>query len=58
VVGLIDFEMSGLYPEYWEWTTAMNFHPIKGWQEEIHNFLTSQEQQMDDLWRKVFRDGP
>lgn len=24
VVGLIDFEMSGFYPEYWEWTTATN----------------------------------
>jgi len=40
VVGLIYFEMSGFYPEYWEWTTAMNFHYLKGWREEIHNFLT------------------
>ena len=24
VVVLIDFEMAGFYPEYWEYTTAMN----------------------------------
>jgi hypothetical protein len=31
VVGLIDFEMVGFYPEYWEYTTAMNSNYIKGW---------------------------
>ena len=45
VVGLIDFEMSGFYPEYWEWTTAMNFHYLEGWREEIHNLLTSWPQE-------------
>jgi len=30
VVGLIDFEMAGFYPEYWEYTTAMNSNYIKG----------------------------
>ena len=60
VVGVIDFEMAGFYPEYWEYTTAMNSNYIKGWREEISKFLTPypRESDMDDLWRKVFCDGP
>lgn len=60
VVGLIDFEMAGFYPEYWEYTTAMNSNYIKGWTEEISKFLTPypRELDMDDLWRKNFCDGP
>ena len=60
VVGLIDFEMAGFYPEYWEYTTAMNSNYIKGWREEISKFLTPYpwESNMDDLWRKIFCDGP
>ena len=50
VVGLIDFEMAGFYPEYWEYTTAMNSNYIKGWKEEIGKFLTPYptEWDMDD----------
>ena len=60
VVGLIDFEMAGFYPEYWEYTTAMNSIYIKGWREEIGKFLTPYpgELEMDNLWRKIFCDGP
>jgi serine/threonine protein kinase len=60
VVGLIDFEMAGFYPEYWEYTTAMNSNYIKGWREEIAKFLTPypSELDMDTLWRTNFCDGP
>ena len=60
VVGLIDFEMSGFYPEYWEYTTARNTNYVKGWREEIGRFLTPypKESEMDDLWRQLFCDGP
>jgi len=60
VVGLIDFEMSGFYPEYWEYTTAKNSNYVKGWREEIGKFLTPypRESDMDDLWRQLFCDSP
>jgi len=60
VVALIDFEMAGFYPEYWEYMTATNSHYIKGWREEIGRFLTPypRELDMDNLWRKNFCDGP
>lgn len=60
VVGIVDWEMSGWYPRYWEYTTAINTHYIKGWREEIGKFLDEwpQEKEMDDLWRKHYCDGP
>jgi aminoglycoside phosphotransferase (APT) family kinase protein len=60
VAALIDFEMAGFYPEYWEYTTAMNSNYIKGWREGIAKFLMPhpRKSEMDDLWRKNFRDGP
>jgi len=40
VAALIDFEMSGFFPEYWEYTTAMNVNRGDGfWQAEIGKFL-------------------
>ncbi|KAI2626616.1 kinase-like domain-containing protein [Hypoxylon sp. NC1633] len=59
VVGIVDWEMAGWYPQYWEYTTAMNTHYIKGWREEIGRFLDEwpQEKEMDDLWRKHYCDG-
>lgn len=47
VVALIDFEMAGFYPEYWEYTTAMNSNYIKGWREEINKFLTPYPRELD-----------
>ncbi|KAH8668649.1 kinase-like domain-containing protein [Xylariales sp. PMI_506] len=60
VVGIVDWEMAGWYPCYWEYTTAINTHYIKGWREEIGKFLDEwpQEKDMDDLWRKLYCDGP
>ncbi|KAJ8523317.1 hypothetical protein ONZ45_g147 [Pleurotus djamor] len=60
VVGIVDWEMSGWYPCYWEYTTAMITHYIRGWREEIGTFLDEwpKETQMDDLWRKLYCDGP
>ncbi|KAJ8487862.1 hypothetical protein ONZ45_g14176 [Pleurotus djamor] len=50
VVGIVD----------WEYTTAMNTHYIEGWREQIGTFLDEwpKETQMDDLWRKLYCDGP
>ena len=39
VVGIVDWEMAGWYPCYWEYTTAINTHYIKGWREEVGKFL-------------------
>ncbi|TPX18631.1 uncharacterized protein E0L32_002488 [Thyridium curvatum] len=60
VVGIVDWEMAGWYPRYWEYTTAMNTHYIRGWREQIGKFLDEwpQEKEMDDLWRKLYCDGP
>jgi len=36
VVALIDFELSGWYPEYWEYTSAVNVKRRDGfWEAEI-----------------------
>ncbi|KAH8804737.1 kinase-like domain-containing protein [Xylogone sp. PMI_703] len=60
VVGIVDWEMGGWYPWYWEYTTAINTNYIKGWREEIGKFLDEwpQEKEMDDLWRRLYCDGP
>ncbi|KAI1396501.1 kinase-like domain-containing protein [Hypoxylon fuscum] len=59
VVGIVDWEMAGWYPWYWEYTTAINTHCIKGWWEEVGKFLDEcpEEKEMDDLWRKLYCDG-
>jgi thiamine kinase-like enzyme len=58
VVALIDFEMSGFYPEYWEYATAMRSNHAKGWREQIPRFLTPypMELGMANLWRNHFCD--
>lgn len=60
VVGIVDWEMAGWYPGYWEYTTAINTHYIKGWREEIGKFLDEwpRQKEMDDLWRRHYCDGP
>ncbi|KUJ16631.1 kinase-like protein [Mollisia scopiformis] len=60
VVALIDFELSGFYPEYWEYTTAMNVNRFDGfWKEEVPKFLKQypEELQMEELRRKHFGPG-
>ncbi|KAE8441990.1 hypothetical protein EG329_004116 [Mollisiaceae sp. DMI_Dod_QoI] len=57
VVGLIDFELSGFYPEYWEYTTAMNVNKFDGfWKDEIPKFLKEypRELEMETLRRRHF----
>jgi len=59
VVGVVDWEMAGWYPEYWEYTTAINTPYIKGWKESIGKFLDEWplENEMDALWRRHYCDG-
>ena len=40
VVGIIDWDMAGWYPEYWEYTTAYSINPYNEfWKNEIGKFL-------------------
>jgi aminoglycoside phosphotransferase (APT) family kinase protein len=40
IVGMVDWEISGWYPEYWEYTTAHQVHPFwEFWRDEIDKFL-------------------
>ncbi|TVY15576.1 hypothetical protein LARI1_G007834 [Lachnellula arida] len=62
VVALIDFEMAGFYPEYWEYTTAMTtavnleVYDDSLWKEEIGKFLEEypEELEMERLRQKLF----
>lgn len=57
VVSLIDFELSGFYPEYWEYATAMNVHKDdEFWKAEIPKFLNPypEEYEMELLRKKHF----
>jgi RIO-like serine/threonine protein kinase len=39
IVGIIDWETTGWYPSYWEYTTASQVNPMNYfWREEIHKF--------------------
>jgi thiamine kinase-like enzyme len=60
VVALIDFEMSGFYPEYWEYTTAMNVNRFDSfWKGETGKFSIAypRELEMETLCRKYFGPG-
>ncbi|KAG5930447.1 hypothetical protein E4U53_002234 [Claviceps sorghi] len=40
VVGVVDWEMSGWWPSYWEYTSAWLGNQVRlGWQENIHKFI-------------------
>ncbi|KAL9104489.1 MAG: hypothetical protein Q9163_000582 [Psora crenata] len=40
VVGIIDWDTSGWYPEYWEYMTAWNVNPYNEfWRDEVGKFL-------------------
>jgi Ser/Thr protein kinase RdoA (MazF antagonist) len=59
VVGIIDFEFAGFYPEYVEYTNAMNLGPDDAfWTEEVGKFLKPypRELEMEKVRRKHF--GP
>lgn len=57
VVGIIDWEMAGWYPEYWEYTSAWHVNPYdEWWRPEVENFLNTYpaELEMEKSRRKLF----
>jgi len=57
VVALVDFEMSGFYPEYWEYCKAINVNPLdEFWKAEVGNFLEAypRELEMEEIRKKHF----
>jgi thiamine kinase-like enzyme len=57
IAALFDFEMSGFYPEYWEYTTVITVNRFDGfWKDEIPNFLDTYppEVEMETIRRKHF----
>ena len=57
VVGIIDWEMAGWYPEYWEYTSAWHVNPYdEWWRPEVENFLDPYpaELEMEKSRRKLF----
>jgi aminoglycoside phosphotransferase (APT) family kinase protein len=57
VVGIIDWEFSGWYPEYWEYTSAWSFQGIETeWQDILHNFFEPfpEELHMDGARQRLF----
>lgn len=59
VVGIIDWETSGWYPSYWEYTTACQTNARNiFWREQIDNFLVPlpRELEMDQIRLKWFGD--
>jgi len=58
VVALIDFEMAGFYPEYWDYCRAMNVGNVTSqfWKDEVGKFLTPYpaELEMERIRRKYF----
>ncbi|TVY92148.1 hypothetical protein LAWI1_G004856 [Lachnellula willkommii] len=60
IVAIIDFELSGFYPEYWEYTCAMNVNSQDGfWKAEIGKFLDPypRELEIEENRRKHFGIG-
>ncbi|KAK2756212.1 hypothetical protein FQN54_005620 [Arachnomyces sp. PD_36] len=57
VVGIIDWEMAGWYPEYWEYTSAWHVNPYdEWWRPEVENILNTYpaELEMESSRRKLF----
>ena len=57
VVAIIDWEMAGWYPEYWEYTSAWHVNPYdEWWRPEVEKFLDiySAELEMEKTRRKLF----
>jgi Ser/Thr protein kinase RdoA (MazF antagonist) len=60
VAAIIDFDLSGFYPEYWEYTTAMvGISGEEFWKEEISRFLDvyPEELEMESIRQKHFGRG-
>ncbi|OBT87252.1 hypothetical protein VE02_02949 [Pseudogymnoascus sp. 03VT05] len=59
VVGIIDWETAGWYPDYWEYTTASHVNPQNlFWKEEVDRFLEPmpKELAMEEIRQKYFGD--
>ena len=59
VVGIVDWEMAGWYPAYWEYTAACQVNLANPfWRAEIDRFLDPQpaEQAMEQIRQKYFGD--
>lgn len=57
IAGLIDWEMSGWLPDYWEYTSAWHVNPYdEFWREEVDRFLEphGKELEMERLRRRFF----
>lgn len=57
IVGIVDWTTSGWYPDYWEYTMALNTNTYNEfWKDEISKVLDkySQEIEMERLRRKFF----
>jgi aminoglycoside phosphotransferase len=60
VVGIVDWETAGWYPNYWEYTTAWNVNPYNEfWREEVDKFLEPMpvELEMERLRNKYWGLG-
>ncbi|RKF82150.1 hypothetical protein GcM1_174015 [Golovinomyces cichoracearum] len=59
VVGIVDWETSGWYPDYWEYTTAKQTNPFNlFWKDEIDSFLEPlpKAQAMEEIRQRYFGD--
>lgn len=59
VVGIIDWETAGWYPDYWEYTTASHVNPQNlFWKKEVAGFLERMPKAlaMEDIRQKYFGD--
>jgi tRNA A-37 threonylcarbamoyl transferase component Bud32 len=59
IVGIIDWETAGFYPEYWEYTSACQVHPFAlFWRDEIEKFIqpVPEALEMEKIRQKYFGD--
>jgi aminoglycoside phosphotransferase len=59
IVGIVDWETAGWYPQYWEYTTASQVNPMNiFWREEIDKFLDPMPKElgMEKIRQKYFGD--
>ncbi|EQL30608.1 hypothetical protein RJZ56_006950 [Blastomyces dermatitidis] len=59
IVGIVDWDTCGWYPEYWEYTTAWNVNPYNVfWRDEVGKFLEEYPEalRMEEIRLKYFGD--
>jgi Phosphotransferase enzyme family len=59
VVGIVDWDTCGWYPEYWEYTTAWNVNPYNEfWRGEVGKFVQEYPEalKMEEIRQKYFGD--